>query len=252
MIMRSRSHRKINGITILVFLGGVVLCGSLILFNGTLFRVGAFVLDSVTLPRSLELEMIPKHILAARVADSEKELATIRYQAVLYEATAQENARLKEVLSLIDTDDVSFGRVIARPPKTQYDTLLVRVQDMSAVAVADQVFFNGLFIGEVTRAEDAFVLVTLFSNPGSLHEVQVGTPSAVVSLRGLGGGSFTFSIPNEIDVIPGDIVTSVLDSSLVVAVVESVQTKDDSTSKKVFAHNAVSFSDIDFVSFRSP
>ena len=248
--MRSRSYRKTNGIRILVIALIIVAVATLVIFNGTLFRLGSALLAGATRPPAEELAQLPQSILAGRLAEAESQLARTQYQSILYEQLVAENKRLKEVLNIVDQQDVAVARVVSRPPQAPFDSLIARVSSSANIAPGDFVFFNDVLIGEVARSEGESIAIELVSNPGKIFIAAVGDPAVTVELRGLGAGASVFSVLNEVRVVPGNQVVSESDRSRVVGVVSRIVERDESTTKTVFVHTPVSFSDIDFVTIR--
>lgn len=173
------------------------------------------------------------------------------YQAILYQHVLEENTRLSKLLGLLQDDVAAAGRVVARPPRTLYDTLLIAVTPGADVSPGDFVRFEGIEIGSVTNVTKGSVSVILFSSPGRTTEVTVGNPTAIVVMKGLGGGAFTFEVPSAVALVPGDLVTSAANSA-VVAIVRSVQREEGSASVRVLASSPASLSDLDYVEFIRP
>jgi cell shape-determining protein MreC len=173
------------------------------------------------------------------------------YQAVLYQQVSKENARLTDLLTLPQDRVVATGRVVARPPRTLYDTLLVAVDPHAGVVAGDEARFNGVPMGTVSSVSGESATVILYSAPGATFEVKAGTPSAIVVMKGLGGGSFLFEIPTAVSIAPGDLVESSAGSGTV-AVVRSVRTTEGSASASVYAGSPVSPPDLDYVEFFHP
>jgi len=252
MTMRSRSRNNRRLVPFLIACALVVCIGVAILFSGTLFRVGSALVVSLSLSHTQEYELLPRSVLASRLADAEKELSRIRYQSVLSDALIKENEQLLHELDIQENSEVGVGRIVSRPPRTHYDTLLIALNDTHTVSKGDLVLFNTILLGEVSKVSKEAALVTLFSSPGTVLDVRVGEPSAIVVAQGLGGGAFVFDVPNEVRVESGDYVTSASHSTRVVAVVQNVIEEPDKTTKRVHAHTVVAVSDIQFVHFVRP
>lgn len=251
MIMRSRlrNQRQSRSFFLIFGLFLVVVFG--VVFSGTLFRVGSAFISSVSIDPVGEYELLPKNVLASRLNDAERELVNIRYQAALYANLVEENERLTELLSLKTEVETGVGRIIMRPPRTHYDTLLAALGD-NDVLINDLALFENFLIGTVREKSGNVALVSLYTAPGNTLDVRVGEPSAIVVAHGLGGGAFLFDVPNEVLVESGDVVTSAAYDTYVVGIVQNVVTDPDRTSKRIYAHSTVSLADIGFVRFTRP
>lgn len=173
------------------------------------------------------------------------------YQAVLYQEAIEENARLSALLALPQDEVIAIGTVVARPPQTLYDTLLVRIDPVSGVASGDEARFQGMPLGKVSSVSGATASVLLYSSPGASTEVKVGDPPAIVVLQGLGGGAFDFVVPRAVAIVPGDLVTGSAGSG-VIAIVRSITVEEGRASARVYASAPVSMSDLVYVEFVRP
>lgn len=249
MIMQRRFPNIESRLRGLALVGaGVVILG-VVLFNNTLFHLLSSFIVSLTLPNEKVYELMPKNVLAARLIDAEQELSRIRAQAVLYADVAREVERLENLLLLAPTQTIATGRVVARPPRTLYDTLLVSLPRGHQVMVGDRALFEGVLLGDVEKVSQETVLVSLYSSPRSQFDARVGSPSATVAVSGVGGGSFIFEVPSEVALVPGDTVVSSFDDTTLIAVVSGVVSRPDTTVQTVYARTPISFSDIRYLSF---
>jgi cell shape-determining protein MreC len=173
------------------------------------------------------------------------------YQAILYQQAVEENAKLEALLKLPHDMPVAAGRVVARPPKTLYDTLLVVVDPTAGIRDGDLVLFDGMLLGTVSDTSGGSATVLLYSAPGATTEATVGAPTAIVVAQGLGGGAFSFEVPSAVTLAPGDLVTSASGDG-VLAIVHSVHANEGSATATVYASSPVSLADIDIVEFIHP
>lgn len=183
-----------------------------------------------------------------RLRIAEEELTRTKYQALLYARIVEENKNLRAVASLESISTSVTARVLSRPPRTHYDTLLIGAGSASGVTVHDTVVFNGILLGEVISVTASSATVELYSTPKSEHDAIVGNPNAVAIARGLGGGSFEVQVPQGVEVLPNDTVRAVADDTLLLGVVVSVSGSATDATKTVHVAAPVSMNDIDFVS----
>ena len=249
--MQLRPRKRNRALRSIVTLGSVALVLVVIVFNGFIasFVSGMLALLSTKTPDTYEA--LPKSVLASRLEDAENELARIRYQSLLYSREVEKNQELTALLNLPTNDSFARGMVIARPPRTHYDTLLVSVPAISGISVGDEVYAHGTTVGTVSEVRNRTVLVSLFSSPDTTFDVRVGEPSAISSVQGLGGGAFSFELPKEVFVEVGDVVLAAHTES-VVAVVQSITDEPERTTVTVRAAAPVALSDIRTVEFVRP
>ncbi len=190
---------------------------------------------------------LSKDALIARLTADDQELSRIRYQGLLYSLLADENAALRKTAFAAPLQSGVTGRVIARPPHTAYDTLLIDVGSDTGVHQNDLAVFQGILLGRAVSVGKNSSTVALFSSPGTLNDVIIGTPSAVAVAHGLGGGAFELSVPQGVKVMPGDIVRFPATESLALGVVVSVSAEAQDVSQTVRFTSPVSFADLDFI-----
>ncbi len=241
--MQPRSSRKARFGFFVPFLFLIIVAG--VFFNTSLF---SFFSNLVVQVQTL----FPSSVTSSRVEDLERELTRVRYQAVLYQLLAEERDALKHQLALTTDAVVATGVVVARPPKTHYDTLLVVLPAGHQVLPGDRALFEEVVLGVVDEVSARSARVTLFSSGGTTVDARVGTPQGIVVLSGVGGGAFVFDVTQTISVSPGDRVVSAEGSGRTLAIVARVVAKPDSTLTEVYARLPVAFADLSYVSFIRP
>ncbi|MBX9765076.1 hypothetical protein K2X83_00340 [Patescibacteria group bacterium] len=182
-----------------------------------------------------------------RLRVAEDELTRIQYQSVLYELLAKENTSLRTPAFVETITTPIAARVLSRPPRTHYDTLILGVGSASGIAVKDLVVFNGVLLGEIISVTASSATAELFSTPASEHDVILGTPTAVVIARGLGGGALEMEVPQGVEINAGDVVRASTDETLIFGVVVSLSGSPTDATKTVHASVPVSMNDLDFV-----
>jgi cell shape-determining protein MreC len=97
--------------------------------------------------------------------------------------------------------------VVARPPESPYDTLVLAAGTHAGVALGMEAFGTGdVPIGVVSSVLADFSRVTLFSAPGIVTSGWVGHTSIPLTLVGAGGGVLTASVARVSAVAVGDTV----------------------------------------------
>lgn len=234
--------------TLGVAVAALLIAGAVIL-RGPLFSFLSAIPAALTATTPDEYAGVPRSVLASRLSDREQELARTRYQSLLFGALAEEHKRLSELLELPEEERVATGRVIARPPQTHYDTLLVALKEGHGVRKGDFASFERVLLGVVEEVGERTALLTLYSSGGASTDARAGEPSGIVVLRGLGGGAFVFEVPQPVLVERGDVLAPAYDSTYALAVVEGVVSDPNTTLKTVYARLPSTLSDIRYVTF---
>ena len=109
----------------------------------------------------------------------------------------EENARFTGILA----------GVVARPPTSPYDTLVLGSGASDGVVRGMEAFGpGGVPVGVVSAVLDDFSRVTLFSTPGTMTNGWVGRTSIPLSLVGAGAGALHATVARAADIAVGDVV----------------------------------------------
>ncbi|HUX80816.1 MAG TPA: rod shape-determining protein MreC [Candidatus Paceibacterota bacterium] len=97
--------------------------------------------------------------------------------------------------------------VLARPPESPYDTLVLAAGQRGNVHLGMEAFGeSGAPIGVVSSVLEDFSRVTLFSAPNMLTEGWVGHASVPLTIKGVGGGVLEATVPRTANIVLGDSV----------------------------------------------
>lgn len=238
--------------TRLHFLTGAIALASLVIVFVFSSSIGSFtrgIVANVVAPRAKadEYSALSKNALIARLSDADADLKRIQYQALLYSLLADENASLRDSAGAVATPHGVTARVIARPPRTNYDTLLIDVGKSGGINENDVAIYQGVVLGRISAVDSNSATVTLFSSSGVSHDVILGDPRAVAVAKGLGGGAFEVSVPQGVKVALGDSVRFPATESLVAGVVQSISAEVRDVSQTIRFTIPFSFSELDFI-----
>ena len=97
--------------------------------------------------------------------------------------------------------------VVARPPQSPYDTLVLAAGKKTGVQIGMEAFGEGGSpIGIVSSISSDFSRVTLFSSPGIATGAWVGHASLPLTVIGAGAGVLTASVARSAGIVAGDVV----------------------------------------------
>ncbi len=130
-------------------------------------------------------------------------------------ALASENQALlqkaEDLEALLDpsapgrVEESSIAGVVARPPTSPYDTLVLSLGRDADVALGQGVFGpGGVPLGIVTAVLDDFSRVTLFSAPRMVTDGWIGRSRLPISIFGSGGGVMRASLSRSAGIVVGD------------------------------------------------
>lgn len=162
----------------------------------------------------------------------------------------EENNSLKRLFNrqTYDIEKTILGTVLTRPPVSLYDTLVIDLGDDTGIKKGDSVFVLGdIFIGVIDEVYNKTSVVKLFSSPGQMTTVSVGTQNIFIDAEGVGGGNFIAKLPREIGVNKGDIVIIPDISVKVFSVIEEIKTDPTDPFILVFFKNPININEIKWV-----
>jgi cell shape-determining protein MreC len=228
---------------------GLILLGALYLLSAEL-RDGATLLQARSAD-ALEYALVPRAVLIDRLSAREDELQRVRYQSILYETQAGALAALEKETLLRPSTAYGSARVVAVPPRTHYDTVLIAAGTEQGVRLGDIVTIEGIAVGQVTDVSDQSALAQLYSSPGAEHDAVIGSERAIVVTQGLGGGALETSVPGGVSIARGDAVVDPR-TGLVFAYITEVVERDIDTSVLVRMTLPFAVNDLRYVSLIHP
>ncbi|XKT74936.1 MAG: hypothetical protein ACJKSS_02105 [Patescibacteria group bacterium UBA2103] len=173
-----------------------------------------------------------KSDLEAKIKRLEDNELALQLQLQISSYTEEENKDLRELLGY-QKDDGVLGSVLAWPPKTAYDTLLLEVG--KPVSVGDLVLGRGVApIGTIERIEGSYAYVRLFTHGGAEVQVRVGSEYIPLTMVGMGGGAAVINAPKDISVTTGDSVFFPYSGNTIMGRVGAIETDSQSPNQKLW------------------
>lgn len=100
-----------------------------------------------------------------------------------------------------------IAEVVARPPMSVYDVLVVAAGSTQGVTLGMEAFGNGgVPLGVVSAVMSDFARVTLFSAPGEKIMVLVGPEHTSLTISGTGAGTFSAEISRAAQITVGEAI----------------------------------------------
>jgi len=198
--------------------------------------------------------MLPPVLVSSVGADysqQEQEIAQLRTQVnELRDKNRQLQLESSQTRSTLATSTLpaeqTKASVIARPPQTPYDTLLLDTGRKSGVTVGAPVWWPpGVYIGTIREVRADNALVSLTSAPGQRHTGRINQKVTVETV-GQGGGSMQATVPNQLSVSTSSQVVSDR-YGLVYGVIGSTQPDAVSGRKQLLIQPAIPVSVIEHV-----
>ncbi len=165
------------------------------------FRVG----DSIALASRTFLNGF--NDIAALAAKNEQLQSENAALASENQALIEKEAQLKALLPTSHAASDVLAGVVARPPESPYDTLVVAAGSQDGIAPGYEAFGEGgVPLGVVSSVTSGFSRITLFSAPGAETHGWVGHNALPLTLLGAGAGAMTASLTRSARVAASDVV----------------------------------------------
>lgn len=204
-------------------------------------RFGGLLHKSVMFFKSRNAIIEENRSLKQELHKQEEEIA---YLAILQ----KEHDVLKAMYGRSEIDKRIIASVLATPPETPYDILILDAGSRNEVSPGNVVMSEGnIALGKVSEVNTNSSKIILFSSPGEKVKSFIERSTTSIPLVGRGGGSFEADVPQDTDIVVGDtLILSGLSFPIIGDVVE-IDADVQSSFKKVLVRSAVNFSTIRFV-----
>jgi cell shape-determining protein MreC len=137
--------------------------------------------------------------------------ALVASNATLTEENATLSAKVSDLEDLLGTEPSTapgiIAGVLARPPETAYDTLVVGAGSSAGIVVGDVAYTqSSLPVGVVTAVSGGAARITLLSASNESTDAWVGATRVPVTLLGAGSGTFIAQASRAASTTVGDAV----------------------------------------------
>lgn len=162
---------------------------------------------------------------------------------------AKENTELQKTLGLYrEFQFDKTARVLARPPKISYDTLLIDIGEKDGVLMGDLVFSGeNILLGEISDIRRSSSLVELYSTPLRETEVRLPTSGLALTFVGRGGGAFSVAIPRDIPAEEGESILSSREGNYLVGVISRITGNPQDPVKTIIAKSPINMNYLHYV-----
>lgn len=143
--------------------------------------------------------------LNSEIQSLKQEVAESRNSGAVHSYLKTENEELRAMLSASSSPRIAAG-VIARPPHTPYDMLIIDQGSDDGIVEHAPVFYgSNQAVGYVETVFQKSAQITLFSSPGIESTVYVFGPNIFTTAYGEGSGVIRLSVPQGILIQKSDV-----------------------------------------------
>mgnify|MGYP001570881941 FL=1 len=132
------------------------------------------------------------------------------------------------------TKQATLGNIIAKPPQSPYDVLVVDIGSEQGIVSGNRVYgIGGIPIGRVDEVANTTSKIVMFSNVGEKNQVIAERTGLTLSIEGIGGGNLETQVAQDMDIMVGDLIILPQFGAAVVASVAAIDTSVASALKRV-------------------
>lgn len=172
------------------------------------------------------------------------------------EVSALEFKILKEKVRLKDNLEEEYegefspdglqARVLIRPPFSPYDTFVISTDGFSGeIQEGNNIFVLGYFVGNIASIQGDTAIIKLRSSSGEKTVVRVSGVDA--EAVGRGGGRFVVTIPKDVAVEIGDVVTAPGLGGHIIGAITNIEAGESGSFNFLYFSIPASLSKISFV-----
>lgn len=163
-------------------------------------------------------------------------------------ALQSENRELRNTIKLQPEDDFIPAFVIARPPQTSFDTIIINKGRRENVNVGDIVLASeSTMIGRVVEAKESYSIILLNSSPSAYFAANISRNDLPLEVFGHGSGNLYGKVPIIMSVEVGDVATINYGKVFSIGIIDKVENDETSGFKNIFMFLPVNISDIGIV-----
>ncbi len=175
-----------------------------------------------------------KNSLITRNTVLEEEVNSLKLKEIDYDLLLKENEDLRSQLGIVNNSFKISSKVLSKPPRSPYDTLVIDSGSSAGVAPGNRVYLSdGVVIGFVTNVTPSTSLVKLFSTGDNTQEAVVSRTGTSFNLVGNGGANFKLEVPKDTDIVWGDTFLYPSNSAAIIGNVYYIDQNSQSSFKTI-------------------
>ncbi len=176
------------------------------------------------------------------------EIASRDASMLMIDQLKAENESLKAAMGRTGKESVALAVILSRPPASPYDTLVLDAGENDGVKVGSKVYAEGdALIGDVSEVYANQSKATLYSSPGRVTPVLVGTTTIAAEAMGKGGGNFSVRLPANTKVVKGATIALPHIRSHVFGVVDTILVDSSDSLQTLLFKSPANVSQLQFV-----
>jgi cell shape-determining protein MreC len=147
----------------------------------------------------------------------------------------------------LTSPEINIPRIISHPPQTLYDSLLLNWGNDHDVTLGDRIIVDDLVIGEVIRVFPHTAQVMVYTSPDNSMMAVHAISDTRITVKGRGGGSFSFTAPHDMSITMGDSIQDI-SGKYILGMVRHITSDPRDPLKTVYVGLPISFARMNEVS----
>lgn len=188
-----------------------------------------------------------KQRLALENEELKQQITRNKVRTLLIDTLASENESLKLMLGRSVKEDAVVGTIVSRPPTSPYDTLIIDIGLNVGIKTGDKVYVGDSMIGDVAEVYESTSKVSLFSTPGRITPVLVGSSTLATEAVGRGGGNFMIKLPSQVEVSVGSLIMMPHIKTRIFSIVDKILVNSSDSLQTILSKSPVHIQQIRFV-----
>lgn len=211
-------------------------------FWGVKNSIESFFADNINLLRSKSSLIAENNLLKDEIRNNQE-------NQLLDSALKNENDDLKNILGRKNNNQKEIlAAILAKPPFSPYDTLVIDVGSADGVSAGDNVLADGnAYIGYISELYGHSSKVVLYSSSGEKIDVLIGSDKIEKEADGMGGENFSVSAPADSNIKVGDPIIASSISPNIFSTVEKIESTPADSFETVLFKNPVNISELEYV-----
>jgi cell shape-determining protein MreC len=189
-----------------------------------------------------------KSTLVHENASLKDQISALNARLVERDVLSRENEELKATMGRATHMQFTLAAVLAKPPQSLYDTLVIDGGSNLGFVEGLIVYANGETpIGTIEEVLPTSSVVRMYSSSGEKTDARLDPSHVDITLEGRGGGTFSVQVPHDFSVSQGSLALGRDVSSHVIAILQKSTSDPRDSFQTLLFSSPVNMSELSFV-----
>ncbi len=252
---KRNSKRFVPYIVGVFFMGFVILVGVVAprMFPGMAHGIGRplWLMSQFVVDRGSDIGayLSSRHGLLERNEKLTQELIEAQAHLATLSVLEHENEEFKKAWGRTGSSGSILASVLVKPPQSMYDTVVLDAGERNGVQVGNSVTIaDSVILGTIDEVYEKTSRAKLFSSVDTETQAVIDRTNVSVAAIGRGGGNFELRLPQEVDVVEGDVIRIPGMEPSVLGTVVEIEANPTNFFKRVFCKTPINIAQLRWVS----